>query len=68
MFSIIRRLTPAEALLVEAPALVGALILAEVFYKFHSFVLEATAFLLTWLVMGGAFAALGKLFAAPVEP
>ena len=31
------------------PTLVLAFLLAELFYKFHSFALECGAFLLTWL-------------------
>ncbi len=30
---------------------VPALVIAEMFYKFHSFVLECMAFLATWLVL-----------------
>ncbi len=37
---------------VEGPSLVGAWIIAEVFYKFHSFSLETGAFLATWFVLG----------------
>jgi len=30
---------------------IPALVIAELFYKFHSFVLECMAFLATWLVL-----------------
>ena len=30
---------------------IPALVIAEMFYKFHSFVLECMAFLVTWLVL-----------------
>jgi hypothetical protein len=36
---------------IETPSLIGALIFAELFYKFHSFTLECVAFLLTWLAV-----------------
>jgi hypothetical protein len=36
----------------EIPALAASLVIAEVFYKFHSFTLEALAFLATWTVLG----------------
>ncbi len=39
----------------ESASLVGSLVLAELFYKFHSFLLECVAFLATWYVLGGAF-------------
>jgi hypothetical protein len=32
----------------QVPALAAAWIIAELFYKFHSFSLEAAAFLVTW--------------------
>ena len=32
----------------ELPALGIALLIAELFYKFHSFILECAAFLATW--------------------
>ena len=38
----------------EAVPFTIALILAECFYKFHSFTLEALAFLLTWYALGWA--------------
>ena len=63
MFTVVRRLTYAEAIFVEAPALIAALGVAESCYKFHSFMLEAAAFLLTWLAFGGLVAAGRKLLA-----
>lgn len=41
----------------EIPSAAGALALAELFYKFHSFTLECLAFLATWLVIGSVLAA-----------
>ena len=38
------------ALLRFLPSGAGALVVAELFYKFHSFTLECLAFLVTWLV------------------
>jgi hypothetical protein len=35
----------------EAVPLASALVLAELLYKFHSFTLEAVAFLATWFVL-----------------
>ena len=49
------RLRPLRRLLMEqVPALLTALIVAEVFYKFHSFTLECLAFLATWYVVDAA--------------
>ena len=44
---------PLRQLLVEElPVLVLAMVIAEFFYKFHSFTLECVAFLLTWYTLG----------------
>jgi len=53
MYTLIRTL-PLRALLVEQlPALGVSLAIAEVFYKFHSFLLESMAFLFTWYAVDG---------------
>ena len=52
MFTITRRLSPSDAMAVEVPALAASLVIAETCYKFHSFLLEASAFLVTWWVLG----------------
>lgn len=51
MYTLVRNLWSREAALVEAPAFVGALVIAELFYKFHSFTLECLAFLATWMAI-----------------
>ena len=35
----------------EAPAFLVSFVIAEVFYKFHSFTLECAAFLATWYAL-----------------
>jgi hypothetical protein len=45
----------------EAPAFLGAFIVAELFYKFHSFTLETIAFLATWYVLSWGQSALLRL-------
>jgi len=37
-----------------------AFLIAELFYKFHSFTLECAAFLATWFVLDGALHMLSK--------
>ena len=54
MYSLITRLPARELLLRHAPTLVGALAIAEMFYKWHSFLLEAGGFLVTWYVLDAA--------------
>jgi hypothetical protein len=51
MYSLMRLMPWRRYLHEEVPALAIALILAELFYKFHSFTLEALAFLATWSVV-----------------
>jgi hypothetical protein len=59
MFTLLR-LLPLRLLLIEQlPALSVAWLVAELFYKFHSFSLECAAFLLTWGAFDGVLQ-LGK--------
>lgn len=51
MFTLVRLLPSRRLLLEQAPALVAAFVLAELFYKFGSFALECIAFLATWLAL-----------------
>jgi hypothetical protein len=49
----------------EGPAAIFALVIAETFYRFHSFTLECVAFLATWYVFSWALTrawALGRQF------
>ena len=62
MYEIIRRLTARQLAFEQLPLLLVALGIAEVFYKFHSFLLETGAFLLTWLVLGALHAAVQSIF------
>jgi hypothetical protein len=48
-------LIPYRQLLVEQlPVLTASILLAELFYKFHSFTLECVAFLATWYLLDAA--------------
>src|SRR5438270_12236033 len=51
MFRLLRSITLRQCFTEQIPALVGAALVAEVFYKFHSFVLETGAFLATWFAL-----------------
>jgi hypothetical protein len=51
MYSLLHDLGFRRTLTAEAPSLLAAMIVAEVFYKFHSFSLECTAFLATWAAL-----------------
>lgn len=62
MYSLIDRLGFRDAAAKEAPALLIAFVIAELFYKFHSFALECVAFLATWLILSWLQAQLVRLF------
>lgn len=51
MFTLIQSLTTRQLLLEQLPTFTVSFVIAELFYKFHSFTLECMAFLLTWYVL-----------------
>lgn len=51
MYSLVRSMPVRRLLMEQAPALGMSMIIAELFYKFHSFTLECIAFLVTWYVL-----------------
>jgi hypothetical protein len=51
MYTLIRSVPLKQLLSEQAPAIALALLVAELFYKFHSFTLECVAFLATWCVI-----------------
>lgn len=62
MYTLINAL-PIQRLLVEQlPIVAASLLIAEFFYKFRSFTLEAIAFFITWYVLELVFTAGVKLF------
>ena len=67
MFTLLRSLTLRRFLVEQLPALVIAWVIAELFYKFHSFSLECAAFLLTWLVLDALIQGLRWLLAPPTN-
>ena len=62
MYTLIRSLPIKQLVLQQAPALGLSLVIAELFYKFHSFTLEASAFLITWFVIDGLIQAVTNYF------
>ena len=54
MFTLIRSIPVRQLLLEQVPAFTVSFVIAEMFYKFHSFTLECMAFLLTWHVLDAA--------------
>jgi hypothetical protein len=51
MYSLIKSMTLRNLLMEQLPVLLLSMIIAEIFYKFHSFTLETIAFLATWFVL-----------------
>ena len=60
MYSLVSQLSIRKLLLEQLPILGGSLLLAELFYKFHSFTLECLAFLATWYVLDVSVLALRR--------
>ena len=50
MYTLFRMLPMKRLAYEQAPALAISWVIAELFYKFHSFTLECAAFLATWFV------------------
>jgi hypothetical protein len=61
MYQIIRTYGLVTALKKEAAPAIMSLLVAEVFYKFHSFTLECFAFLATWYVVSWLLAHLVEM-------
>jgi len=68
MFRLLRNLTVKQLLVEQLPALLLAVCLAELFYKFHSFLLESGAFLATWLVLDALIQGVSALLGAKSSP
>jgi len=51
MYTLFRSFPMRTLLSTQAPALLASFVIAELFYKFHSFTLECLAFLATWFVL-----------------
>ena len=55
MYTLVRSMPLKQLLIEQLPALIVAIIIAELFYKFHSFTLETLAFLATWFVIDALY-------------
>ena len=67
MFELMRSSSLRQLLSRQAPALLIALGIAELFYKFGSFTLECLGFLVTWFVIDALFAQVARARSKPVE-
>ena len=61
MYTYVKDVGVPAFLLREAPAFGASFLIAELFYKFHSFTLECLAFLATWYVLSWVQATLFRL-------
>jgi hypothetical protein len=61
MFTLFLRTNRRWALGIELPSFVISLVIAELFYKFHSFSLECLAFSATWMAIGAMLYGAGRL-------
>ena len=55
MNTLVRSMPLKQLLIEQLPALIVSIVIAELFYKFHSFTLEALAFLATWFVVDALY-------------
>ena len=61
MYSLLRQLPARSLLFVQTPSFLIAFLLAELFYKWHSFTLECIGFLATWFVLDFLFTQVMRL-------
>jgi hypothetical protein len=64
MYTLMRKSGLLHALRDEAAPAASSLVVAELFYHFHSFTLECGAFLLTWCAASFAWSRLTRAVAA----
>jgi hypothetical protein len=63
MYTYLRSVAARELLTIQAPALLASFLIAEAFYKFHSFTLECLAFLATWFVIDAVLTGVRRAWA-----
>jgi len=67
MYTLLRQLGTPAVTLREATTFAVSLLVAELFYKFHSFSLECLAFLATWASLSALLHLGTRLFRKPTE-
>jgi hypothetical protein len=65
MYSLTKSMTLRKLVVGELPSFGIAFIVAEFFYKFHSFAIECGAFLATWFVLSYIFSKAGSIIHQP---
>jgi hypothetical protein len=64
MYSLIQNNSLRALLVEQLPVFLVSLFIAEMFYKFHSFLLESIAFLVTWFVLDWGYQAVRRAFSS----
>jgi len=67
VYTLIRSIPLHKLLTLQAPAFLASFVIAEMFYKFHSFLLETGALMVTWFVLGAIVHTVGS-WVLPKEP
>lgn len=67
MYTLLRVLPFGRLWREQLPVLLTSWVIAELFYKFHSFSLECAAFLATWFVLDALVQGLRRLFGVPAD-
>jgi hypothetical protein len=62
MYTLLRQIPGSKLVEQQLPAIVASLLIAETFYKFHSFLLETGAFLVTWYAFDGVITLAKRTF------
>ena len=57
MYTLLRKVPLRDLLATQAPAFLISFVVAGLFHKFHSFMLETLAFLATWFVIDAVITA-----------
>jgi predicted ABC-type exoprotein transport system permease subunit len=67
MYSLIKSITLRSFVVEQLPVLLLSFIIAELFFKFHSFTLEALAFLATWFALDWIVQSVRRVVARKAE-
>ncbi|BDI04733.1 hypothetical protein [Sphaerotilus microaerophilus] len=67
MYTLLRVLPLRRVFGEQLPVLLTSWVIAELFYKFHSFSLECAAFLATWFALDAVVQGLRRLFGVPAD-
>lgn len=67
MYQLLKSLSNRELFQRQLPVFLASFVIAELFYKFHSFTLETAAFLATWFVLDWLAGQVTRILARNVQ-